>query len=88
MPGANTLTMRNGCRFLRTAALILIFYTIRPRETDELFPWDFIDAGVTKEFLIREVGETARSEVVTPNCRERCSGCGARKYKRGVCYEN
>ncbi len=56
MPGANTLTMRNGCRFLRTAALILIFYTIRPRETDELFPWDFIDAGVTKEFLIREVG--------------------------------
>ena len=63
------------------------FYTIRPRETDELFPWDFIDAGVTKEFLIRE-WETARSEVVTPNCRERCSGCGARKYKRGVCYEN
>ena len=48
------------------------FYTIRPRETDELFPWDFIDAGVTKEFLIRE-WETARSEVVTPNCRERCS---------------
>lgn len=63
------------------------FYTIRPRETDELFPWDFIDAGVTKEFLIRE-WETARSEVVTPNCRERCSGCGARKYERGVCYEN
>ena len=31
------------------------FYTIRPRETDELFPWDFIDAGVTKEFLIREL---------------------------------
>ena len=63
------------------------FYTIRPRETDELFPWDFIDAGVTKEFLIRE-WKTAQSEVVTPNCRERCSGCGARKYKRGVCYEN
>ena len=63
------------------------FYTIRPRETDELFPWDFIDAGVTKEFLIRE-WKTARSEVVTPNCRERCSGCGARKYERGVCYEN
>ena len=63
------------------------FYTIRSRETDELFPWDFIDAGVTKEFLIRE-WKTARSEVVTPNCRERCSGCGARKYERGVCYEN
>ena len=63
------------------------FYTIRTRTTDELFPWDFIDAGVTKEFLVRE-WETAQSEVVTPNCRERCSGCGARKYERGVCYEN
>ena len=55
MPGANTLTMRNGCRFWGLQ-IDPDFYTIRPRETDELFPWDFIDAGVTKEFLIREVG--------------------------------
>lgn len=63
------------------------FYTIRERKTDEIFPWDFIDAGVNKEFLIRE-WETAKKEVVTPNCRERCAGCGARKFEGGVCYEN
>lgn len=63
------------------------FYTIRERSLDEIFPWDFIDAGVNKEFLVRE-WETARKEVVTPNCRERCSGCGARRFKGGVCYEN
>ncbi len=87
MPGANTLTMRKWMQIFEDCGIDPDFYTIRPRETDELFPWDFIDAGVTKEFLIRE-WKTAQSEVVTPNCRERCSGCGARKYKRGVCYEN
>ena len=63
------------------------FYTIRERSLEEIFPWDFIDAGVNKEFLVRE-WETARKEVVTSNCRERCSGCGARRFKGGVCYEN
>lgn len=63
------------------------FYTIRERQIDEIFPWDFIDAGVKKEFLVRE-WETARKEVVTPNCRERCAGCGARRYEGGVCYED
>ena len=64
----------------------LDFYTLRPRKTEELLPWDFIDAGVTKEFLIRE-WERAREEKVTPNCRMRCSGCGAKRYQGGVCYE-
>lgn len=63
------------------------FYTLRPRELDELFPWDFIDAGVTKDFLKRE-WERACGERVTPNCRMNCSGCGARKYGGGVCFEN
>ncbi len=63
------------------------FYTIRERSLDEIFPWDFIDAGVTKEFLLRE-WKTAQAETVTPNCRERCAGCGARKYEGGVCYED
>ena len=62
------------------------FYTLRERSTDELLPWDFIDAGVTKEFLIRE-WKQAKGEVVTPNCRQKCAGCGARRYKGGVCYE-
>ena len=62
------------------------FYTTRERSLDELFPWDFIDAGVSKEFLKRE-WENALNEMVTPNCRRRCSGCGAKKFGGGVCYE-
>ena len=62
------------------------FYTTRDRSLDELFPWDFIDAGVSKEFLKRE-WENALNETVTPNCRRRCSGCGAKKFGGGVCYE-
>lgn len=62
------------------------FYTLRPRDLDELFPWDFIDAGVSKEFLKREWKRTCDG-VVTPNCRMNCSGCGARKYGGGVCFE-
>lgn len=63
------------------------FYTSRERSVDELLPWDFISAGVTKEFLIRE-WELARQAKVTPNCRQACAGCGARVYGGGVCYES
>ena len=63
------------------------FYTLRERSTDEILPWDFIDAGVTKKFLIRE-WEQAKAETVTPNCRQKCSGCGVHKYKGGVCCES
>lgn len=63
------------------------FYTTRTRELDEVFPWDFIDTGVSKEFLKREY-EKALNETVTPNCRMQCSGCGVMKFKGGVCYEN
>lgn len=62
------------------------FYTIRERSLDEVFPWDFIDSGVSKDFLRRE-WQQAINEVETPNCRQRCSGCGAKKYEGGVCYE-
>ena len=62
------------------------FYTTRERSLEEVFPWDFINAGVTKEFLIRE-WNTAVKEQVTPNCRQTCSGCGARYFGTGVCYE-
>ncbi len=63
------------------------FYTVRERGLDEVFPWDFIDAGVSKEFLKRE-WLLAQKEQVTPNCRQRCSGCGARDFGGGVCYED
>ena len=63
------------------------FYTMRERYETEVFPWDFIDIGVTKEFMLRE-WKTALGETVTPNCRQRCSGCGAKSFGGGVCYEN
>lgn len=63
------------------------FYTVRERSLDEIFPWDFIDAGVSKEFLKRE-WKQALGETVTPNCRQKCSGCGARVFGGGVCYED
>ncbi|MDD3223067.1 MAG: TIGR03960 family B12-binding radical SAM protein [Clostridia bacterium] len=62
------------------------FYTNRQRTFDEILPWDFIDAGVTKEFLWREF-EQSQKELVTPNCRMQCSGCGCRVYEGGVCFE-
>ncbi len=67
--------------------LSIPFYTTRERNLDEIFPWDFIDCGVTKEFLKQE-WKYALQERITPNCREECQNCGARKYKGGVCYEN
>ena len=62
------------------------FYTGRTREYDEILPWDFVDAGVTKEFLWREYIQSQK-EIVTPNCRRQCSGCGCRIYEGGVCFE-
>ncbi len=61
------------------------FYTGRTREYDEILPWDFVDAGVTKEFLWREYIQSQK-EIVTPNCRRQCSGCGCRIYEGGVCF--
>ena len=63
------------------------FYTTRPRDLDEIFPWDFIDIGVTKAFLKREWNKAMAGEV-TPNCREKCSGCGAARFGGGVCFES
>ena len=62
------------------------FYNLRKRELDEIFPWDFINCGVTKSFLIRE-WKNAMEGNVTPNCRAKCSGCGAASYGGGVCFE-
>ena len=64
----------------------IAFYNLRERKEDELFPWDFIDIGVSRKFLYRE-WERAIAEEVTPNCRMQCSGCGAAKFGGGVCYE-
>ena len=70
-----------------TCGVDIDFYTTRERSLDELFPWDFIDTGVSKEFLKRE-WNNAVNGTVTPNCRERCSGCGVRRFGGGVCFED
>lgn len=63
------------------------FYTTRERAFDEIFPWDFIDIGVSRSFLEKE-WKRAQEETVTPNCRLSCSGCGAASFGGGVCYEH
>ena len=62
------------------------FYAGRKREYSEINPWDHLDYGVTKRFLICENQRAHRAET-TPNCREKCAGCGANCYGEGVCYE-
>lgn len=81
---------KNGCKFdgwdeffdfekwtaaFEEAGINPDFYVARKRPFDEVLPWDVIDCGVTKEFLKREC-ENAYKEKTTPNCREKCSGCG------------
>lgn len=63
------------------------FYNLRVRSTEEILPWDFIDCGVTKSFLKKE-WERAQQEIVTPNCRVQCNGCGAARFEGGVCLEH
>lgn len=60
------------------------FYTARSREYDEILPWQHINAGVIKKFLVSE-SEKAKSAKTTHNCREKCSGCGAADFEGGVC---
>lgn len=64
------------------------FYTTRKRELDEVFPWDFIDIGVTKKYLQREWLKATENQEITPNCRQQCVGCGAKVFGGGVCYED
>ena len=66
--------------------LDIAFYNERERGQEELFPWDFIDIGVTKAFLRREWDRAMKAEV-TPNCRQKCSGCGVGVFGGGVCIE-
>ena len=60
------------------------FYSHRERSTDELLPWDFIDCGVSKEFLKRE-WERAKQEEISENCKLKCQGCGAAGFGCGIC---
>ena len=62
------------------------FYANRKRGYDEILPWDHIDIGVSKKFLINQ-DKLAHESVTTPNCRQKCAGCGATKFGEGICRE-
>ncbi|MCM1545252.1 MAG: TIGR03960 family B12-binding radical SAM protein [Ruminococcus sp.] len=90
---------RNGCKFdswddsfkfdvwMRTfeeLGVDPLFYNARKREFDEILPWDHLDYGIRKEFLIRENEKAHRSET-TPHCRIKCAGCGSNMLNGGKC---
>jgi len=62
------------------------FYANRANDYDEILAWDHLDYAVSKEFLIKE-NKRAKCAETTPNCREKCSACGANCYGEGVCFE-
>ncbi|MEG0754611.1 MAG: B12-binding domain-containing radical SAM protein, partial [Angelakisella sp.] len=66
--------------------LSMDFYASRRREYDELMPWEHLNYGVSKDFLIQE-NKKAWESVVSPNCRSTCTGCGANKLLGGACFE-
>ena len=71
---------------IEECGLSVDFYAHRERPLDEILPWDFIDCGVTKEFLKREWGKAQREEI-SANCKQQCQGCGAAKFGGGICVE-
>ena len=71
---------------LENAGLSLDFYTARQRSYDEILPWDHIDMGISKTFLIKEMEKAKRAEI-SPNCRDGCAGCGFIKTDRGCVCE-
>ncbi len=92
--------VKNGCRFdgwndhfkydkwmqsFEECGIDPDFY-LRERGLEEVLPWDHIDIGVTKEFFRREFEKSQKAQT-TPNCREKCAGCGANCFGTGVCYE-
>ena len=71
---------------IEECGLSVDFYTFRERPVDEILPWDFIDCGVTKEFLAREWNK-AQHEDISENCKLKCQGCGAARFGGGICFE-
>ena len=71
----------------RECGLDPAFYANRERKKDEILPWDHIDSGITKTFLLREFEKSLKAEP-TRDCRKGCNGCGLQTWK-GVCgYAN
>ena len=78
--------VNNWIEAFKTEELDPSFYANRKREYGEVLPWSHLDYSVSEEFLINE-NKLAHAETTTPNCREKCSACGAACYGEGVCFE-
>ncbi len=61
------------------------FYTTRVRPDDEIFPWDFLSCGVSKQFLLKEWHKAQKGEI-TENCAQKCNSCGAASFGAGICF--
>ena len=72
---------------IEECGLSVDFYSHRERDLDEILPWDFIDCGVTKEFLKREWLK-AQKEEISENCKLKCQGCEANRFGGGICFED
>lgn len=77
--------MEKWQRAFENAGLNMAFYANRKREYDEILPWDHLDYGIDKEFLISE-NELSKKGVTTPNCKDGCAGCGANRLLEGSGY--
>ena len=64
------------CNAFEKCGIPVDFYTVRGYGEEEILPWDMIDVGVSKKFLLRE-RQRAYDAQVTPDCRHGCAGCGA-----------
>ena len=93
------LAWKKGCKFdswdehfkkntwneaFEEAGVSLAFYANRKREFDEILPWDHIDVGVSKDYLIDEAKNALEAQT-TPNCRLECTNCGAIDLMGGQC---
>ncbi len=83
---ADCFTLENWLEIFEECNIDPDFYALRDRAFDEILPWDFLDYGVTKEYLIKECNK-AYDNATTPHCRLKCNNCGAIKYGGGVCFE-
>ncbi len=84
MPPGRILQNDVWMECFKECGLSISFYTSRIRELDEILPRDFIDCGVTKEYLKLEWKKSLQGQI-SPNCHIACQGCGAGRYGTGVC---
>lgn len=95
------LAYKNGCRFdgwdesfkpdiweesFKTLGVNIDDYAYRPKDLNEIMPWDMINAGVSKRFLQNE-NKKAHESITTPDCMSNCSACGISKLTGVKCFE-